>query len=100
MLKKAQCYNCGKTLTITTGIAGPSEFVKDERDADGFDVFICGSIKSCRFKIDMNFYIKNKDNKNFIAKTVSADLDFSNGFDKPKKMKRSFFKKAKHFFGV
>ena len=48
----------------------------------------------------MNFYIKNKDNKNFIAKTVSADLDFSNGFDKPKKMKRSFFKKAKHFFGV
>ena len=46
MLKKAQCYNCGKTLTITTGIAGPSEFVKDERDADGFDVFICGSIKA------------------------------------------------------
>ena len=58
-MKKAQCYNCGKTLTYTTGIAGPSEFVKDERDTDGFDIFICGSIKSCRFKMDMNFYIKN-----------------------------------------
>lgn len=99
-MKKAQCYNCGKTLTYTTGIAGPSEFVKDERDTDGFDIFICGSIKSCRFKMDMNFYIKNKNNKNFIAKTVSADLDFSNGFDKPKKIKRSFFKKTKNFFGM
>ena len=49
-MKNAKCYNCGKVLTYTNGIAGPSEFVHDERDIDGMDIFLCGSIRGCRFK--------------------------------------------------
>ena len=99
-MKNAKCYNCGKVLTYTNGIAGPSEFVHDERDIDGMDIFLCGSIRGCRFKIDMKHYLKNRDKKNFIAKTVSADLDFSGGFDKkPKKIERSPIRKIKDIFG-
>ena len=29
MMKKAKCYNCGKVLKFTQGIAGPSEFVQE-----------------------------------------------------------------------
>ena len=44
---------------------------------------------------------KKNNKKDFVAKTVDADLDFSDGFDKkPKKMKRSIFKKAKNFLGM
>ena len=48
----------------------------------------------------MKYYLKNRDKKNFVAKTVSADLDFSGGFDKkPKKIERSPIRKIKDIFG-
>ena len=101
-MKKAKCYNCGKTLTYTLNEpAGPSEFILDEKDFDGMAIFLCGSFKGCRFKLDMADYLKNKDKENFVAKTLDADLDFSDGFDKkPKKIKRSLFRKAKNFLGM
>ena len=78
----------------------PSEFIKDERDIDGLDIFLCGSIRGCRFKIDMKHYMKNRHKKDFIIKTVSADNDYSAGFDKrPKKIKRSLFAKVKRILG-
>ena len=46
-MKKAKCYNCGKILTYTQDVAGPSEFVHGERDVDGMDIFECGSFRGC-----------------------------------------------------
>ena len=98
---KAKCYNCGKIKTYQSHEpAMPSEFSKDERDIDGLDIFLCGSIRGCRFKIDMKHYMKNRHKKDFIIKTVSADNDYSAGFDKrPKKIKRSLFTKVKRILG-
>ena len=40
-MKKAECYNCGKTLTYTLNeLAGPSEFILDEKDSDGMAIFM------------------------------------------------------------
>ena len=102
MMKKAKCYKCGKVLTFTQDIAGPSEFVHEERDIDGMDIFGCGSIRGCKFKLDIKYYMKNRHKKNFIAKTVDADLDFSEGHDKKprKKIKRSVFRKARDILGM
>ena len=48
----------------------------------------------------MNHYMKNRHKKDFIIKTVSADNDYSAGFDKkPKKIKRSLFTKVKRILG-
>ena len=50
----------------------------------------------------MKYYMANSHKKNFIAKTVDADWDFSEGFDKKpkKKIKRSIFRKAQKIFGM
>ena len=48
----------------------------------------------------MNHYMKNRHKKDFIIKTVSADNDYSAGFNKkPKKIKRSLFTKVKRILG-
>jgi|TARA_B110000305_G_scaffold87927_1_gene99112 hypothetical protein len=101
-MKKAKCYNCNKVLTFTKDLGFPSNFVLDERDIDGAQIFLCGSIRGCRFKLDMKYYMANSHKKNFIAKTVDADWDFSEGFDKKpkKKIKRSIFRKAQKIFGM
>ncbi len=102
MMKKAKCYNCGKVLKFTQGIAGPSEFVLEQRDVDGMDIFLCGSVRGCKFKLDVKYYMENRHKKDFIAKTVDADLDFSEGHEKmpKKKIKRSVLRKARDFFGM
>lgn len=101
-MKKAKCYKCKKILTYTLDIAGPSQFVRDARDVDGVDIFLCGSARGCRFKIDMKHYFANRNKKNFIARTVDPDWDFSAGIDKKptKKIKRSVFRKARDFLGM
>ena len=101
-MKKAKCYNCKKVLTYAQDLGGPSEFVHDERDIDGVDIFLCGSIRGCRFKLDMKYYMANRHKKNFIAKTVDADWDFSEGHNKKpkKKIQRSIFRKARNIFGM
>ena len=101
-MKKAKCYNCKKVLTYAQDLGGPSEFVHDVRDIDGVDIFLCGSIRGCRFKLDMKYYMANRHKKNFIAKTVDADWDFSEGHNKKskKKIQRSIFRKARNIFGM
>ena len=102
-MKKAKCYKCKKVLTYAQkGIAGPSSFVHEERDIDGMDIFMCGSFRGCRFKLDMKYYMANRHKKKFIARTVDADLDFSGGVDKKpkKKIQRSIFKKARNILGM
>ena len=101
-MKKAKCYNCKKVLTYAQDLGGPSEFVHDERDIDGVDIFSCGSIRGCRFKLDMKYYMANRHKKNFIAKTVDADWDFSEDHNKKpkKKIQRSIFRKARNIFGM
>ncbi len=99
-MKKAKCYKCQKILSFTNNIGGSSEFVHDERDFDGMDIFLCGCFRGHRFKLDMKHYLKNRNQNNFIAKTLSADLDFSDGYDKkPKKINRSIVKKVKNLLG-
>ena len=99
---KAKCYKCKKILTFTSELGMPSNFVLEGRDIDGTDVFSCGCIRGLHFKLNLPDYIKNKGKKNFIAKTVNADLDYSNGIDKipKKKIKRSPLAKAKRFLGL
>jgi len=101
-MKKAKCYNCKKVLTYAQDVAGPSQFVLEERDIDGMDIFECGSFRGCRFKIDIKYYRTNSHKKNFIAKTVDADWDFSEGHDKKpkKKIQRSIFRKARNILGM
>ena len=65
-MKKAKCYNCGKILTYTQDVAGPSEFVHEERDVDGMDIFECGSFRGCRFKLDMKKLMNNYDSKKLL----------------------------------
>ena len=63
-------------------------------------IFLCGSIRGCRFKIDPIDYMKNRGNDNHSVNTVEADLDFSNwDFENlpTKKIKRSIFHKVKKF---
>ena len=102
--KLIKCCGCGKQKKIRIeGYATPGEFIFDEKDIDGMPIFQCGSIKGCKFKIDPIDYMQNRENKNHVVNTVSADLDFSNwDFEKlpTKKIKRSVFKKAKNFLGM
>ena len=102
-MKKAKCYKCKKVLTyVSSGIAGSSSFVHDSRDIDGADIFFCGCHRGLRFKLDMKHYLSNMNKKNFIAKTVDSDLDFSEGFDKKpkKKIQRSIFRKTRDILGM
>ena len=93
--KKVKCCKCGKILKFRLeGYATPSEFVLDEKDTDGMPIFLCGSIRGFRFKIDPIDYMKNRGNDNHSVNTVEADLDFSNwDFENlpTKKIKRSIF---------
>lgn len=43
---RAKCYNCGKIKTYQSHEpAMPSEFIKDERDIDGLDIFFMWQYK-------------------------------------------------------
>lgn len=99
-MKSAKCFKCNKILKFTNSVAMPSEFVLEERDSeDRLDIFICGCFKNTRFKINVKDYLKNKNKKNFVAKTLDANLVFINGFEKkPIKKKISLIKKTLNFF--
>ena len=99
-MKKAKCFKCNKVLKFNPGFGGHGDFVKDKRDKDGLDIFICGCPRTLKFKVDVKHYMENRGKGNFIAKTVDAYLDYSDGIDKkPKKVKGSSVKKVLDFFG-
>ena len=101
-MAKAKCYKCSKVLTYQEYAGGPSTWTHYERDVDGTDVFMCGCIRGIKFKLDLVYYFKNRVKKNFVAKTVHGDTDYSKGIEKKskKKINRSIFRKAKDLFGV
>ena len=87
-MKKAKCFKCKRVLTYNPSFAGKGEFVKNKRDSDGLDIFECGYFTChAEFKIDMIYYSKNRNKKNFIIKTVDAKYDYNDGINKPKKKK-------------
>ena len=99
-MKKAKCFKCDKVLKFNPGLGGHGDFVLDKRDKDGLDIFICGCPRTLKFKVDVKHYMENRGKGNFIAKTVDAYLDYSDGIDKkPKKVKGSSAKKVLDFFG-
>lgn len=103
--KIVKCNGCGKEKKFTFNTpCMPSEYTVDEKqDVDGIPIFMCGGIKGCRFKINPIDYMKNRENENYIVKTVDADLDFSDwDYENlpTKKIQRSIFKKAKNFLGM
>ena len=71
-MKKAKCFECNKVLKFNPGFGGHGDFVKDKRDKDGLDIFICGCPRTIKFKIDVKHYMKNRSKGDFIAKTVDA----------------------------
>ncbi len=88
-----RCFKCGYELVPSQKVYGSGkEYKHRERDTDGLDIFCC-----CRFfcnadfKIDMKHYLENRETEGFIANTVSAKLDFCDGYDKPPKRKKRFF---------
>ena len=91
-MKKVQCYKCGHILEPSQKVyASGKEYNHVKRDSDGLDIFCCARFFcNTEFKIDMSHYIENKETEGFVAKTVSAKLDFSDGYDQPPKRKTNF----------
>ena len=94
-MKLAKCFKCKKKITFSSGICGPKSFTIDKRDLnDGLDIFVCGCFNPTRFKIDIKDYLNKRNKKNFFAKTVPYNYDYSDGIDnKPKIKKVSTVKK-------
>ena len=81
MTKQIKCFSCSDLSTVTPPL---------KRDSDGLDIFQCPSCKT-KFKLDMAYYLENMGTEDFLVKTVDANLDFSDGYDEPPKMKKKWW---------